>query len=1122
MNTKTPKIKTKKMKSINLRLTRLLITGIMLVCSLNVFSQTIPQTITFQGKLLESGAAVTGSREFHFSFVGTAWAEIHPAVQVTDGLYSVILGSITPIPVSVFNNNTSATLHISVGTNALSPDITISSSPYAFKAEKADAAATASTATTALSADNADAIGGIGVTADYPLGNQYLRFNGTDWAPANGDWQLNAPNHLLNLNEGNVYIGNLIGNGKLSVYASDQTAIAARTTGNYGLYSEMASAVDGTAPGIFTSKSAVLGYAYNGRQYQYGVAGYRNSFGEGNSAGVFGAVSNVDNPPAWGALGYEDTELGWWGGYFHGNVFMDGQLKIAGGSPGAGKVLTSDANGLASWATAGVSSQWVSSGQNIYYSPAGGSGYVGIGLDAPTAALHVKIADVSHNYHTMEVENTATSAAADNLYGIFGKINTTSNYGANAAVVGFAAGTTGGGIGVRGISAGDLGIGVYAATSSASDNTKALMAVASTDNSYAGYFLNGKSYFSGRVGFGVANPTYQVEMTGEDVTYSGTILNVENTASEMNDFSMAIQAKINTSASVNAGTAVNGISANTLGGGVGVTGRTAGISGKGIVGIASHASGVNYGIYGRTYSSSGFAGYFMGGKNYFEGKIGVGTTEPDESLVIGSPLHGSFSVPAISVGDASGGAIELVSADIRYTTQIIPLLNSTVISSSDADGFGLGNIVYNVDKIGIGIAPTQAKLHVHNGGNESTAYFLGNGTGESFATIRSENSGAAGVAASFLSFGTASTLVLENLSTGPLLQAFGEDEVDPAFSMANNGTVSIYNGEGLETIRLDPTEIGTTQGSQLSMWNSLGEATVIIDADEEGVGRVRADAAVLGGAEVQTDGTIIIKNGSDVATIKIDPSESTPSEGSQISMWNSAGNATILLDADDDGIGRISADAAVVGGSEIQTDGTIIIKNGSNIPTIKIDPSESAPGEGGQISLWNASGVASILIDGDFNNSGRGRISTNELEITGGADIAEPFLVNNVDEIEPGTVLSIDPLNAGQLKIASNSYDRCVAGIVSGASEINPGLILKQAGTKADGKHLVALTGRVYCKADASKKPIRPGDLLTTSDLPGFAMAAGDMNRAQGAILGKAMTGLENGQGLILVLVTLQ
>ena len=68
----------------------------------------------------------------------------------------------------------------------------------------------------------------------------------------------------------------------------------------------------------------------------------------------------------------------------------------------------------------------------------------------------------------------------------------------------------------------------------------------------------------------------------------------------------------------------------------------------------------------------------------------------------------------------------------------------------------------------------------------------------------------------------------------------------------------------------------------------------------------------------------------------------------------------------------------------------------------------------------------------------------------------------------------------------------------------------------------VALSGRVYCWADASYGPIQPGDLLTTSDTPGHAMKVSAYERAQGAIIGKAMSSLDEGQGLILVLVTLQ
>ena len=68
----------------------------------------------------------------------------------------------------------------------------------------------------------------------------------------------------------------------------------------------------------------------------------------------------------------------------------------------------------------------------------------------------------------------------------------------------------------------------------------------------------------------------------------------------------------------------------------------------------------------------------------------------------------------------------------------------------------------------------------------------------------------------------------------------------------------------------------------------------------------------------------------------------------------------------------------------------------------------------------------------------------------------------------------------------------------------------------------IALTGRVWVKCDASQSSIQPGDLLTTSNVPGHAMAATDPARSAGAILGKAMTSLEAGTGMVLVLVSLQ
>jgi hypothetical protein len=171
------------------------------------------------------------------------------------------------------------------------------------------------------------------------------------------------------------------------------------------------------------------------------------------------------------------------------------------------------------------------------------------------------------------------------------------------------------------------------------------------------------------------------------------------------------------------------------------------------------------------------------------------------------------------------------------------------------------------------------------------------------------------------------------------------------------------------------------------------------------------------------------------------------------------------------------------------------------------------------LHVWYNEGVA--VGAGDHQPPSEGLYVKGVIELGGGSDIAEPFDVLEPETTEPGMVVVIDPKNPGKLKAADKAYDRCVVGIVSGAGGINPGLTLTQEDT-FEGSHQVALTGRVYGLCDASYGSIEPGDLLTSSPTQGYAMKVNDFIKAQGAILGKAMTQLEEGQGFVLVLVSLQ
>ena len=79
-----------------------------------------------------------------------------------------------------------------------------------------------------------------------------------------------------------------------------------------------------------------------------------------------------------------------------------------------------------------------------------------------------------------------------------------------------------------------------------------------------------------------------------------------------------------------------------------------------------------------------------------------------------------------------------------------------------------------------------------------------------------------------------------------------------------------------------------------------------------------------------------------------------------------------------------------------------------------------------------------------------------------------------------------------------------------------------QEGSIADGQYPVALAGRVYALATNEGGSIKPGDLLTSAPTPGKAMKVRKLRKAQGSIIGKAMTSMESEEGLVLILINLQ
>ncbi len=294
------------------------------------------------------------------------------------------------------------------------------------------------------------------------------------------------------------------------------------------------------------------------------------------------------------------------------------------------------------------------------------------------------------------------------------------------------------------------------------------------------------------------------------------------------------------------------------------------------------------------------------------------------------------------------------------------------------------------------------------------------------------------------------------------------------------GSASFFNGNG--SMRLALFGGDNNGAAKMSVYDASGTLTVNILGSELG-----AD-----GAEIQ------LREADGTQTIVLDAQHDTG--GAYVALYDEDGTSTIVLDGHD-------ADEAA---------GLIRVRDGG-LTRVFLDARDGAAG-GGIIKLYDAAGNRTITIDSDY--SGDGRIITEVLQITGGADLAERFDVASKEgAVKPGMVVSIDPAHPGRLAVANTPYDTAVAGIISGAGGVKPGMMMGQAGSVADGAYPVALSGRVYCLVDAAHGSIAPGDLLTTSSTPGHAMKASDYERSRAAVIGKAMTGLTDGRGLVLVLV---
>jgi hypothetical protein len=254
----------------------------------------------------------------------------------------------------------------------------------------------------------------------------------------------------------------------------------------------------------------------------------------------------------------------------------------------------------------------------------------------------------------------------------------------------------------------------------------------------------------------------------------------------------------------------------------------------------------------------------------------------------------------------------------------------------------------------------------------------------------------------------------------------------------------------------------------------------------------------------------------------------------RLSMYDINGNNTVNLTTTD-------ATLSLGGGTE----GNLQIKGVDGTPLIRMfaAPNEAVAAIGavsrpGRFSLLNqlgdvtfavtaegatmviggerANGVISLL---DSNGNESVRIDTQgggDIWIANG-DIAEEF---DLDTEDFATGMVVVLAEDGSVVPCGEAYDTRVVGVVAGAGDFKPGMVLDR---RISGKTRapVALLGKVHCWADATLQPIRVGDLLTSSARRGHAQKVTQRSLALGAVIGKALAPLTSGCGLVPIMVTL-
>ncbi|MCG3115381.1 MAG: hypothetical protein LLH30_06830 [Candidatus Manganitrophus sp. SA1] len=516
-------------------------------------------------------------------------------------------------------------------------------------------------------------------------------------------------------------------------------------------------------------------------------------------------------------------------------------------------------------------------------------------------------------------------------------------------------------------------------------------------------------------------------------------------------------------------------------------------------GTGTGTIGTQYGVYVGNLtkgSTDNFALYTAGTtKSYFGGNVGIGTTTPAAKLDVrnsystatGGKEYGQLFITYYGAADTAAKYGLFVSARASQPTGT---LASLIGLASEPEGSGAGGTTTSATSL-------WSRVNTSTGHTITNAYNLNINDSSGTGTIGTQY----GVYINTLTKGSTDNFAL--YANGATKSYFGGN-VGIGTTLPS-AKLHVRGPDGISAIGA-PSAVYLQAGSGVNELNKID----FLNANGGSIGLI-AGLVETAGSYPNSKGAVILGTQNLGSTNEVMRLTSSGNVGigttvpGELLHLKKEGNYQVRLHSSAAGggfwnIGQTDNDFASGGGR------LVFVPNSTSSNNASVTFMSS-----GNVGIGTTNPSTKLHVAGDITVTGNIAAKYQ--------DVAE--WVTSPKAMPAGTVVMLHPDQTNQVLPSMKAYDTRVAGVISEM----PGILLGEAG---EGKVKVATTGRVKVKVDATKGAVQVGDLLVTSDKEGVAMKSEPLDlggvpiHRPGTLIGKALEPLSEGEGEILVLLSLQ